>query len=151
MYKMFSHLLLVALCFIVENPKSCAAPLGKQTQIDKVITSPDGEISLSFKLVDGKPFYSALFKRSTAILPSALGFELKEGSMKTGFHLLDFKKSSKDESWVQAWGEQTKIRNHYNQLTVSLGEVGGGERRMNITFRAFDHAIAFRYEFPEQP
>jgi hypothetical protein len=47
--------------------------------------------------------YAVNFKKRPVILSSALGFELKDGSMKTDFALLDTKKSSKDETWTQPW------------------------------------------------
>ena len=127
-----------------------AAPVEESRHDEKTVQSPNRQISLHFKLVDGTPTYSATFRQRVAILPSALGFELKDGSMKTGFRLHETKNSSVDETWVQPWGEQSKTRNHYNELALNLGQAGDSGRRMRLIFRVFDHAIAFRYEFPEQ-
>jgi alpha-glucosidase len=127
-----------------------AAPVGEKAQVEKVVTSPNHKISLIFSLTDGTPSYAVNFKKQPVILPSALGFELKDGSMKSGFALLDTKKSSKDETWTQPWGEQKEVRNHYNELAVTLQQVGNQGRKLRIIFRVFDDAIAFRYEWPEQ-
>ena len=119
-------------------------------QIEKIITSPDHKISLAFDLTNGTPTYSVNFKGRPVILSSALGFELKDGEMKTGFALLAAKKSSKDETWIQPWGEQRKVRNHYDELAVTLQQTNQQGRQLRIIFRVFDDAIAFRYEWPEQ-
>jgi len=118
--------------------------------VEKVITSPNHEISLTFSLTNGKPSYAVTFKQRPAILSSALGFELKEGEMKTGFTVSGIKKSSQDETWTQPWGEQREVRNHYNELAVALQQAGADGRQLRIVFRVFDDAIAFRYEWPEQ-
>src|ERR1035437_6993933 len=88
----------VALFFSVGVPWLSAAPAGKKAQIEKVVTSPDNKISLVFSRTDGRPAYAVNFKKRPVILSSALGFELKDGAMKTGFMLLDVRKSFKDET-----------------------------------------------------
>src|SRR5258708_16188746 len=100
--------------------KISAAPDGITVQSRKVVTSPDDKISLVFDLTGGTPSYAVNFKGQPVILSSALGFELKDGAMKTGFTLLDTAKSSRNETWTQPWGEQREIRNHYNELAVNL-------------------------------
>jgi alpha-glucosidase len=127
-----------------------AAPAVEKAQVEKTATSPNHKISLVFSLADGTPSYAVNFKKRPVILPSALGFELKDGSMKSGFALIDTKKSFKDETWTQPWGEQKEVRNHYNELAVTLQQVGDQGRTLRIIFRVFDDAIAFRYEWPEQ-
>ncbi len=71
--------------------------------------------------------------------------------MKSGFALLDTQKASKDETWIQPWGEQRKVRDNYNELAVTLQQTNEQKRKLRIIFRVFDDAIAFRYEWPEQP
>jgi alpha-glucosidase len=125
------------------------APLLSAATVEKTVTSPDKDIVLAFKLTDGTPAYSVNFKQRPVILPSALGFELQDGGMKTGFILTGTKRSSKNETWTQPWGEQREITNHYNELTVTLQQPGRG-RQLRVIFRVFDDAVAFRYEWPAQ-
>ena len=47
------------------------------------------------------------------------------------------------------WGKSQNIRNHYNELLVSLKQKDT-YREMNLRFRLFDDGLGFRYEFPEQ-
>src|SRR6202040_1037900 len=64
--------------------------------------------------------------------------------------LLDTGKSSKNETWTQPYGELQELRNHYNELAVSLQQAGDQGRKLRYIFRVFDDAVAFRYEWPEQ-
>jgi len=128
-----------------------SAPADKGVHTPQVLTSPDGHVLLAFELKDGAPFYSANFKGSPAILRSALGFELKDGSLKSHFEVRETRESSRDETWEQVWGDRREVRNHYRELAVTLQQTNGPGRTMRVVFRAFDHAIAFRYEWPEQP
>ncbi len=140
----------VALSFSLGIPWPSAIAADEQMHVEKMVASPNHKISLIFSLTNGTPSYAVNFKKQPVILSSALGFELKEGSMETGFSLLDAGKSSKDETWTQPWGEQKEVRNHYNELAVTLQEAGDQGRKLRIIFRVFDDAIAFRYEWPEQ-
>jgi alpha-glucosidase len=140
----------LAFSLSVGAPKLSAAPDGNTARTGKAVASPDGKISLVFELTGGAPSYAVNFKGQPVILPSALGFDLKDGAMKTGFTLLDARKSSQDETWTQPWGEQRNIRNHFNELAVTMRQTGDQGRKLRIIFRVFDDAIAFRYEWPEQ-
>ena len=47
------------------------------------------------------------------------------------------------------WGEESIIKNNYNELFVELKQ-NFSERFVNIRFRIFDSGLGFRYEFPTQ-
>jgi alpha-glucosidase len=141
---------MVALAFAGGAFKISAAPADEKISVEQTVASPNGNLALTFSLTDGTPAYAVKFKGRPAILSSPLGFELKEGSMKNGFALQDTKKSSKDETWTQPWGEQKEVRNHYNEIAVTLQQPGDSGRTLQIVFRVFDDGIAFRYEWPEQ-
>jgi alpha-glucosidase len=127
-----------------------SASPGQADPVAKVVLSPNNRIALTFHLTDGAPGYSANFNQRPVILPSALGFELKDGEMKAGFKLVDAQTSALDEIWTQPWGEQRQMRNHYNELAVTLQQTNEPARQLRIVFRVFDDAIAFRYEWPRQ-
>jgi Glycosyl-hydrolase 97 C-terminal, oligomerisation/Glycosyl-hydrolase 97 N-terminal len=70
--------------------------------------------------------------------PSRLGFELvEEGSLNSGFVLLDTKESTFDETWKPVWGEVSSIRDHYNELLVQPQQKTTG-KKLNIRFRLFN-------------
>lgn len=114
------------------------------------VSSPDGSLTVTVGLDGGKAWYSVLRGSETIIGRSELGFVLKEGDFKGNFKKGKVSRSSFDETWSQPWGEDAQVRNHYNELRVTLQEKGGQKRQLGVVFRAFDDGVAFRYEFPRQ-
>lgn len=53
--------------------------------------------------------------------------------------------SSFDEEWTQPWGENKLVRNHCNEMAVTLR--GAGDVALTLRARAFDDGVAFRYEW----
>ncbi len=126
----------------------------------QTVSSPNGAISVSFSLADGgRPTYEMTYKGRPVVKPSHLGLELAkdkhatkgfaETSLMDGFTESHSEVSSFDETWKPVWGETTTIRNHYNELLVSLSQDHTG-RQMNIRFRVYDDGMGLRYEFPQQ-
>ena len=137
------------------------------------VTSPDGKMELSFSLDNGRPTYTFSVDGKTVVAPSHLGYQLKkengekstdfdwkpsratdkEASRKADFFsdftLEKFENNSFDETWKPVWGEESSIRNHYNELLVQLKQTKNN-RFLNIRFRLFDDGLGFRYEFPDQ-
>ena len=114
------------------------------------VSSPDGALTVTVGLDGGKAWYSVLRGSETIIGRSELGFVLKNGDFKGNFKKGKVSRSSLDETWSQPWGEDAQVRNHYNELRVTLQEKGGQKRQLGVVFRAFDDGVAFRYEFPRQ-
>lgn len=126
----------------------------------QTVSSPNGAISVSFSLADGgRPTYEMTYKGRPVVKPSHLGLELAkdkhatkgfaETSLMDGFTESHSEVSSFDETWKPIWGETATIRNHYNELLVSLSQDHTG-RQMNIRFRVYDDGMGLRYEFPQQ-
>ncbi|GGZ58097.1 glycoside hydrolase family 97 protein [Mesonia mobilis] len=116
------------------------------------LTSPNQDLKMKFSLnEDGTPVYQLTYKDQEVIKPSTLGLELKNDdlSLMNNFEIVDTKTSTFDETWEPVWGEQSEIRNHYNELAVTLNQPEK-DRHIIIRFRMFDEGLGFRYEFPEQ-
>lgn len=150
----------------------CCFALALQAQ--QTLTSPNGQLKMSFALdATGTPTYTLHYKQKEVIRPSKLGLELKkeDANAKTdfewtdrkdadkldsktnlysGFRVKDTQEATFDETWQPVWGEEKEIRNHYNELTVTLDQPAN-ERSLRIRFRLFDDGLGFRYEFPQQP
>ncbi len=159
MRKLF--IVMLALCSVVANAHKGGA---------SELKSPSGELSMVFYLGDdGTPTYTLEYKGETVLKPSELGFTIvdkfgrsgfggsgdksAEGSrgvslynnfIETGVEYSDF-----DEVWQPVWGEESEIRNHYNEMRVELTQ-RESDRKMILCFRLFDDGLGFRYEFPEQ-
>lgn len=70
-------------------------------------------------------------------------------NLMTGFKIKDTRTSTFDEVWRPVWGEESEIRNHYNELEVTLDQPEN-DRYIIIRFRLFNDGLGFRYEFPQQ-
>lgn len=114
------------------------------------MSSPNGEIKVSFSLKDSVPTYKVTFRGELIVKESRLGYELAKGeNLLSGFTLKAEETSAFDETWQPVWGETHNIRNHYNELLVRLSQPST-ERSMNIRFRVYDDGVGFRYEFPQE-
>ena len=115
-----------------------------------VVTSPNGIVSIDFRLKNGIPTYKVDYKGKPVIKESRLGLELRDGkNLMDGFEQLNATTSTFDETWQPVWGEVKEIRNHYNELLAELKQPST-DRYMNIRFRVYDDGVGFRYEFPQQ-
>ena len=114
------------------------------------VTSPNGEMKLTFTLRDSKPYYSVSFRGKPVIKPSRLGYELHNAeNLLEGFTQTGEKTSTFDETWTPVWGENKTIRNHYKELLVNLIQEKTG-RVMNLRFHVYDEGVGLRYEFPQE-
>ena len=126
----------------------------------ETFTSPDGKLELQFEVKDGVPYYALNREGKSVVLPSMMGFTLEwRDDMAHAFVLKDISRSTFDETWEPVWGEEAQIRNHYNEMLVTLEQPVGSvesmdhstERKatvMQIRFRLYDDGLGFRYEFP---
>ena len=124
------------------------------------LQSPDGQLELRFELRDGVPYYALNRAGKLVVLPSKMGFILEwRDDLKDHFVMKGTEYSSFDETWEPVWGEEAKIRNHYNELLVTLEQPVGSvasmdhstETRatiMQVRFRLYNDGLGFRYEFP---
>ena len=137
------------------------------------LKSPDGNLVMNFSLnSEGAPTYELTFGDKQVIKPSTLGLELKKEdankktdfewtertdldkldsktNLMTGFSVKDTQTSEFDETWQPVWGEESSIRNHYNELAVTLYQADN-DRSIVLRFRLFNDGLGFRYEFPQQ-
>lgn len=123
------------------------------------LQSPDGKFVMNFSIQSGGfPTYQLNYKGKEIIKPSKLGFELKtkdapandaRNFLNNNFTITGSETAKFDETWKPVWGETKTIRNHYNELVVSLKQ-SGTDRLVDIRFRLFDDGLGFRYEFPQQ-
>ena len=114
------------------------------------VSSPDGNVELSFNLKDGHiPVYSLHYKGKPVVGESHLGFKLQGSGMYDWFEISDTATREIDETWNPVWGEESQIRNHCNEMTVTLRQTSSN-RFMKICFRVFDDGMGLRYEFPDQ-
>ena len=154
---------------------ACGPKAPKMPADAVVLRSPDGQLELKFAVVDGVPEYTLDRAGKAVVLPSRLGYTLLDAKedLDGGFTLTGTEFGSLDETWEPVWGEEASIRNHYNELLVTLeqkpkaaraaqsgvsvtdseytGDLGnpyGKGNVMQVRFRLYDDGLGFRYEFP---
>lgn len=115
------------------------------------LVSPNGQLRLNFSVnAQGESVYELYYKDKVVIKPSKLGLELKDDpGLMNGFTLAGVQTSTFDETWQPVWGEEKEIRNHYNEMAVTLNQQAQ-DRHIVLRFRLFDDGLGFRYEFPLQ-
>ena len=115
------------------------------------LQSPSKKIELNFKLSsDGKLYYSVYYLKKAIINQSSLGIQLKDGgNLDADFRIDSIGHKNVNETWQPVLGEQSNIKNNYNQMIVALSQ-SSTNRKLNIIFKAYDEGVAFRYEFPKQ-
>lgn len=125
----------------------------------QTVTSPNGNVEVKFSLDNGRPTYEMTYKGKAIVKPSHLGLELvktkhaskgmEETDLMDGFTVTDTQTSTFDETWKPVWGQTATIRNHYNEMAVTLNQPAS-KRNIVIRFRVYDDGMGLRYEFPQQ-
>lgn len=117
----------------------------------QVLTSPDGNVSLDFRLLsDGTPVYSLQYKGREVIKESRMGFLVSpEFVFCKDFEQIEERTDEADTVWHPVLGQYRDIRDHHKELFVALRQKDTGWL-LNIRFRLFDDGLGFRYEFPVQ-
>ncbi|MBR6330222.1 MAG: glycoside hydrolase family 97 N-terminal domain-containing protein, partial [Bacteroidales bacterium] len=129
------------------------------------LKSPDGRMEMTLKYW-GAPFpgyitYSLSRDGKEVVFDSRLGFKMewRKSDLANGFRILKTERSSFDETWQPVWGEEANIRNHYNELAVTLvqdhyldyeGKRVDKPTVMIVRFRLYNDGLAFRYEWPQE-
>jgi alpha-glucosidase len=101
---------------------------------------------------EGGLFYRVDRDGRKLILPSRLGFAFRGAPpLRDGLALAGTQRAAVDETWEQPWGEVARVRDHHNELRVSVAETAAPGRRFDLVVRVFDDGVGFRYVLPDQP
>ena len=115
------------------------------------VASPDGRNEVVVAAVEGRLLYSVWRGGRAVLLPSGLGFELRGAApLRDSLSIAGNSRRTADETWTQPWGEMKRVRDHHNELRVSVAERTPPQRRFDVVFRVFNDGVGFRYELPAQ-
>lgn len=135
---------------VVATPPSPAAEL----------VSPNGRITVTVAVkerLEPRPtgrrlYYTVARDGRTLVADSSLGLDLDgQAPLARDLVIEDEARRSFDETWQTVVGKSRDVRDHGNELTLSLREAGEPGRTLQVVFRAYDDGVAFRYVLPEQP
>ena len=123
------------------------------------VTSPDGNVIIAFDLKSNpqpylpgeRPYYRVSYKGQPVLTDSPLGLDFKGGRpLDENFEIVKTELDAHDDRWENTFGDRRSVRDHYNQLTVSLRERDEAGREVDLIFRAYDEGAALRYVLPQQ-
>ncbi|MFT3933031.1 MAG: glycoside hydrolase family 97 protein [Chitinophagaceae bacterium] len=115
------------------------------------LTSPDGNISFSFQLINETPQYSVSYKGFKLVNNSPLSLSFKEGGLfKNHIRLQKPVIEDKQEQYELIVGKTKMVNDHYREAILPLHETVSPFREINIVVRIFNDGIAFRYNLPAQ-
>ena len=112
--------------------------------------SPDGKLRLTLGVDSGRVFYTVDRCGTTVIDTSYLAMEMRQFSIGHNAKLTATHHDTFDETWQTVWGEESSIRNHYNEMVADFVENDSSKVKYSIAFRVFDDGIGFRYIIPQQ-
>ena len=144
----------------------------RETQNEEILLSPDGKCRLT--LQKDALRYRFDYSGRPVVLSGSLGVEvdnsLVESAMgipsdslrgwMSGMRVTGIDRRSCDTLWRPVYGENSEVRDRFNEMTLHLekssgkgAKEGGYDKRsrylLDITIRAYNEGIAFRYSFPE--
>lgn len=134
---MFKNIIIIIACFILQFLHA------------QQLQSPSKEVELIFSLNDkGTAVYEVKYKGQAVIKPSRLGLKIKNRTdLFEGFKIVKSETATFDEVWQPVLGEQSQIKNHYNEIKFHLVQ-NETNKKLDIVFKVYDEGVAFRYEFP---
>ena len=128
------------------------AAAGAHAQEPLRVASPDGRNQVTVEVREGRLRYAVQRNGRDVLLPSALGFEFRGAPpLRDSLRVTGTARNTVSQAWTQPWGEVKEVRDHHNELRVSVAETAAPGRRFDVVFRVFDDGVGFRYELPEQP
>jgi alpha-glucosidase len=127
---------------------SCPPSATAAAAAAREVRSPDGKIAITIH-TDAPLGYSIAVDGKPVLLRSRLGLELA-GDVKLGEKpvVKSEKRNSADTHWENQFGKNRDVRDHYNELNLTLQE---GRLTFGVIARAYDDGVAFRLALPKQP
>jgi hypothetical protein len=112
-------------------------------QANNQLKSPDGRLMVDFIFAGGRPYYQVFYNGSIYVEPSPLGVVTNIGDYTGELELKEVKTSEVKESYSLRNIKRSHVNYEANEMTVSLAKKG--QQVMDITFRASNRDVAFRY------
>ncbi|WP_390622349.1 glycoside hydrolase family 97 protein [Novipirellula aureliae] len=118
--------------------------------VEFTVTSPSRNHSIRFSLLEGIPHYSVSYQDTVILDRSRLALRIADAPFSDEFVVDATRADAKSGSWVPVAGSKKSYPDTYNENVIELREASGEQRRLDLTFRAYDEGVAFRYTIPEQ-
>ena len=110
---------------------------------DHVVKSPDGHISLSFDVKDGRPAYSVTYDGRVMLEESPLGLITSIGDFSNNMKLSKVEERAVKDNYSLTNIKQSQVAYEANEVVAQLEK--DGRHVLDIIFRVSNRDIAFRY------
>ncbi len=114
------------------------------------LTSPDGSIVFSFRVISQSVFYNVSYKGQTLIGNSPLSLKFSDGDFAGNIRLGKPVFGEADEKYELVVGKAKNVNDHYKEVKIPLEQTVKPNRKISITARVFNDGVAFRYDFPDE-
>ena len=109
------------------------------------VSSPSAALTFCVQATPDGAGYEVSRSGRALIGRSSLGLTLQGVALAAGDRIAEVERSAADQTWEQPWGEQRLIRDHHNEMRVSLAG-GAGAAPYDVVVRVFDDGFGFRYD-----
>ena len=113
---------------------------------DFTVASPDGHLTATVHLIDGKLSYTVSRDTRTLVSESPLGLTLTTADLTEGLELLETDSGTVDDAYTLPVGKRSQYRDHCNTLSVTTIK---DRWKLTVMFRVYDDGFAFRYMIPK--
>jgi alpha-glucosidase len=115
-----------------------------------LVKSPNEKLLVTVEIGE-EITYTVSYNQNKFILPSTLGLEFSNAAfLSHDFEVVEHSTKQIDELWEPVLRTNGTIRDHCNELNLSVREKRFPVRKINLIFRAYDDGLAFRYYIPRQ-
>ena len=109
------------------------------------LRSPDGNIAVIVN-TEGRLTYRVSLNGIPVLATSQLGLRLRDqGYLGADVTRVSASQSDSDTVWTNVLGKHSEVRDAYRELRLTVTERDKAERTLDVTFRAYNDGVGFRY------
>jgi alpha-glucosidase len=129
----------------------CCSCLSGFAQKTVQLSSPDGQIVFSLRVLPSAPVYRIAYRNQVLINDSPLGLTfLNSNTFRENLQLHTPVFRQTTENYELIVGKRKKVSESFKEVVLPLEEPVKPFRKINLVVRAFNDGLAFRYEIPGQ-
>lgn len=114
------------------------------------VSSADKKLKIELSVDKGQAYYSVSYEGRQVVAPSVIALDFEGGLFGNNVRITESKTEMVHDSYDLPVGKTSHVECDSRQAVVTLSEKKADGRKVNVIMRAFDEAVAFRYEVPQQ-
>ncbi|HZZ41739.1 MAG TPA: glycoside hydrolase family 97 protein [Tepidisphaeraceae bacterium] len=142
---MLKQILLLACVLLIVG---CAHSNEPDFSVPQSFSSPDHHLSVTVATAPSLT-YSLSLDNQPLLARSALGLQFQDDvTLGADSQLINAELTTSDSTWTTSLYKRESVRDHYNQLVLTLLPKSAPYATYQIAFRLYDDGLAFRYLLP---